>query len=266
MEAPQCEQRITKVSLAEVLRCFEQPISEEQAWAICFQCCCKMEQLSQGLSPSLHSVFIKGAGSIFLHADGSASFKVYRKSDVGSSIQQSEDKLLEYLGVVIYEALDWGIDDKFERELSDPLEKLLCLMLKLDEKAMKPAVTLQDVIKACEEHLSRPSQASSHYEMTCKHLFAEYMELQNLVTIIQTSRAVHLGSPLTFYSLCLHTLTYCTRNGASIICELQSGVKLRKSTERLQRCMPPKECIRSPYELLLDDIQHKRYTLRKVSD
>lgn len=49
--------------------------------------------------------------------------------------------------MVIYEALDWGIDDKLERELSDPLEKLLCLMLKLDEKAMKPAVTLQDVIK-----------------------------------------------------------------------------------------------------------------------
>ncbi|NXF94496.1 SPIR2 protein, partial [Eubucco bourcierii] len=265
MEAPRCEQRITKVSLAEVLRCFEQPISEEQAWAICFQCCCKMEQLSQGLSPSLHSVFIKGTGSIFLHADGSASFKVYRKSDVGSSIQQSEDKLLEYLGVVIYEALDWGIDDKLERELSDPLEKLLCLMLKLDEKAMTPAVTLQDVIKACEEHLSRPSQASSHYEMTCRNLFAEYMELQNLVTIIQTSRAFHvlpvLGAPE------LHTLTGFSNvlPQTSIICELQSGVKLRKSSERPRRCTPPRESIRSPYELLLDDIQHKRYTLRKVS-
>ncbi|NXX47245.1 SPIR2 protein, partial [Tricholaema leucomelas] len=261
MEAPQCEQRITKVSLAEVLRCFQQPISEEQAWAICFQCCCKMEQLTRGLSPSLHTVFIKGAGSIFLHDDGSASFKVYRKS--GKSV------LLEYLGVVIYEALDWGIDDKLERELSDPLEKLLCLMLKLDEKPMKPAVTLQDVIKVCEEHLSRPSEASSHYEMTCRNLFTDYIELQNLVTIIQTSREVHLRSPLSFYSQCLHTLTYCTRNGIpsqSIICELQNGVKLRKSTERPRRCPPPKECIPSPYELLLDDIQHKRYTLRKVSD
>jgi len=56
-------------------------------------------------------------------------------------------QLLEYLGVVIYEALDWGIDSQVERELSDPLEKLLCHMLKLDDEAMKPAVTLQDVIK-----------------------------------------------------------------------------------------------------------------------
>lgn len=49
--------------------------------------------------------------------------------------------------MVIYEALDWGISDQVERELSDPLEKLLYLMLKLDDGAMKPAVTLQDVIK-----------------------------------------------------------------------------------------------------------------------
>lgn len=56
-------------------------------------------------------------------------------------------QLLEYLGVVIYEALDWGLDSQAERELSDPLEKVLCLMLQLDDEAMKPAVTLQDVIK-----------------------------------------------------------------------------------------------------------------------
>ncbi|XP_064266186.1 protein spire homolog 1-like isoform X10 [Passer domesticus] len=184
MEPSGCEQKIAKVSLAELLRCFEHPLSEEQAWAICFQCCRKIEQLAH--SPPLCSVFIKDSESIFIHADGTASFKLY-KSDVGS-IQQSEGKLLEYLGGVIYEGLDWGINSQMERELSDPLEKLLRLMLKLDDKATKPPVTMQDVIKACEEHLSRPSEATSHYEMTCKNLFAEYMELQKLMTIIQTSK------------------------------------------------------------------------------
>ncbi|NXS75431.1 SPIR1 protein, partial [Pandion haliaetus] len=276
MEPPWCEQRITKVSLAEILRCFEHPISEEQAWAVCFQCCHKMKQSAQGLCPPLHSVFVKGPGSIFIHADGTASFKVYHKSgksiDVGS-VQQSEDKLLEYLGMVIYEALDWGIDSQVERELSDPLEKLLCLMLKLDDEAMKPAVTLQDVIKACEEHLSRPSEATSHYEKTCRSLFTEYMELQKLVTIIQTSKEVHLDHPLaatpsTFTHSPTVDLALSGFSKASlwpsVICELQNGVRLRKATERPQCHAPPKECILSPYELLLDDIQHKRYTLRKV--
>ncbi|XP_010115224.1 PREDICTED: protein spire homolog 1-like, partial [Chlamydotis macqueenii] len=265
MEFPQCEQRMTKVSLAEILRCFEHPISEEQAWAICFQCCCKMEQVAEGLYPPLHSVFIKGPGSIFIHADGTASFKVYHKSDVGS-IQQSEDKLLEYLGVVIYEALDWGIDSQAERELSDPLEKLLCHMLKLDDETVKPAVTLQDVIKACKEHLSRPSEATSHYEMTCRSLFAEYMELQKLVTIIQTSK--ESLRKMDVEKLVENPLQKKEKHWASlwpnIIRELQNGVRLHKATERPQCHTPPKQSIYSPYELLLDDIQHKRYTLRKV--
>ncbi|XP_027509440.1 protein spire homolog 1-like isoform X2 [Corapipo altera] len=223
MESLKCEQRITKVSLAELLRCFEHPISEEQAWAICFQCCCKMEQLAQELCPSLHSVFIKGCGSVLIHADGTASFKVYHKSDIGS-IQHSEDKLLEYLGVVIYEALDWGIDSQLERQLSGPLEKLLCLMLKLDDEPMKPELTLQDVIKRLRK-----------------------MDVEDLVE-----------NPIQKKKNCGASLW------PSVISELQAGVRLHKASERPQRCVPPKERIRSPFELLLDDIQHKRYTLRKV--
>uniref|UniRef100_A0A8C3P2V3 KIND domain-containing protein n=1 Tax=Cyanoderma ruficeps TaxID=181631 RepID=A0A8C3P2V3_9PASS len=266
MEPLGCERRITKVSLADLLRCFEHPISEEQAWALCFQCCRKIEQLAQGLCPPLHSVFIKSTGSIFIHADGTASFKVYHKSDVGS-IQQSEDKLLECLGVVIYEALDWGIDSQVERELSDPLEKLLCLMLKLDDETTKPPVTLQDVIKACEEHLSRPSEATSHYEMTCRSLFTEYMELQKLVTIIQTSK--ERLRKMDVEDWVENPIQKKKPHGMSpwpdVICELQAGVRLRKAAERPRRRVSLKEQIRSPYEILLDDIQHKRYTLRKVT-
>ncbi|KAM9300453.1 protein spire homolog 1-like [Morus bassanus] len=190
---------------------------------------------------------------------------LFSLSDVGS-IQQSEDKLLEYLGVVVYEALDWGIDSQVERELSDPLEKMLCLMLKLDDEATKPAVTLQDVIKACEEHLSRPSEATSHYEMTCRSLFTEYVELQKLVTIIQTSK--ESLRKMDVEDLVENPLQKKEKHWASLwptlIRELQNGVRLRKTAERPRRHTPPKECIRSPYELLFDDIQHKRYTLRKV--
>ncbi|KAM6310129.1 LOW QUALITY PROTEIN: protein spire homolog 1-like [Aegotheles albertisi] len=265
MASPGCEEGITKVSLAEILKCFEHPISEEQAWALCFQCCCKIEQLAQGLCLPLHSVFIRGLGSIFIHSDGTASFEVYHESDA-DSIQQSEDKLLECLGMVIFEALDWGIDSQAERELSDPLEKLLCLMLKLDDEATKPAATLQDVIKVCEDHLSRPSEATSHYEMTCKSLFTEYMELQKLITIIQTSK--ERLRKMDAEDLVKNPHWQKEKPPAfpwpSIMHELQSGVKLRKATERPQPHTNPKGYIHSPYELLLDDIRHRRYTLRKV--
>ncbi|XP_010287895.1 PREDICTED: protein spire homolog 1-like [Phaethon lepturus] len=265
MESPQCEQRITKVSLAEVLRCFGHPITEEQAWAICFQCCRKMEQLAQGMYPPLHSVFLKGPGSIFIHADGTASFKVYHKSDVGS-IQQSEDKLLEYLGVVIYEALDWGIDSQVERELSDPLEKLLCLMLKLDDEAMKPAVTLQDVIKSLrkmhvEDLVENPlKKKEKHWAETANRLL---QKLKYEIAFPLSSSFV--CGPFNPWFLKVQRILTASL-WPNIICELQNGVRLRKATERPQRHTPPKECIRSPYELLLDDIQNKRYTLRKVGE
>lgn len=51
-----------------------------------------------------------------------------------------------------------------------------------------------------------------------------------------------------------------------VIHELQTGVRLRKAAERPRRRVSLREQIRSPYEILLDDIQHRRYTLRKVSD
>ncbi|XP_025968202.2 protein spire homolog 1-like [Dromaius novaehollandiae] len=224
-----------------------------------------MKQLAQGLHPLLHAVVIKGPGSIFIHADGAASFKVYQKSDVGNT-QQLEDKLLEYLGVVIYEALDWGIDSQLERELSEPLEKLLSLMLKLDNEAMKLAVTLQDVIKVCEEHLSRPSEAASHYKVTCRSLFTEYMELQKLLSIIQTSKESlrKMNMEHLLENPFQNKEKYLATVWPDVIRELQNGVRLRKATERPQHRAAPKEYIRSPYELLVDDIQHKRYTLRKV--
>ncbi|XP_051635336.1 protein spire homolog 1-like [Manacus candei] len=156
-------------------------------------------------------------------ARGLAVVRCVPKCHIGS-IQHSEDKLLECLGVVIYEALDWGIDSQLERQLSGPLEKLLRLMLKLDDEPMKPEVTLQDVIKRLRK-----------------------MDVEDLVeNPIQKKR--NCGASL----------------WPSVISELQAGVRLRKASERPQRCVPPKERIRSPFELLLDDIQHKRYTLRKV--
>ncbi len=49
---------IRELSLEEVLQSYEQPINEEQAWAVCFQCC---------REPGL---LIRGPSSIILHRDG----------------------------------------------------------------------------------------------------------------------------------------------------------------------------------------------------
>lgn len=76
---------ITKVSLAQFLRFYKQPISEEQAWAICFHSCCKMNQiLAQGLD-SIVQMKIPDIDELYIHSDGSISFTI--KHNYGKKLQ-----------------------------------------------------------------------------------------------------------------------------------------------------------------------------------
>nr|XP_020640582.1 protein spire homolog 1-like isoform X2 [Pogona vitticeps] len=191
-----CTKDLTKVSLAEFLRYYEQAISEEQAWAICFQSCCKMNQmLAQGLD-SLLQMVVLDIDNLYIHSDGSVSFSVPHNSDdhiCQQSRESLEDKLAEELGMLIYKALDWGIESHLERDLSESLEKLIRFLVKIDTETTKTAVTFQDVIKLCEDHFLKPSEAASHYTMICKLLFAEYSELQKLMVTIQSCKK-YLGT------------------------------------------------------------------------
>ena len=56
-------------------------------------------------------------------------------------------QLAEELGMLIYKALDWGIESHLERDLSESLEKLIRFLVKIDTETTKTAVTFQDVIK-----------------------------------------------------------------------------------------------------------------------
>ncbi|XP_075762834.1 protein spire homolog 1-like isoform X2 [Pelodiscus sinensis] len=169
--------------------------------------------------------------------------------------------------MVIYKALDWGIDSHMERELSEPMEKLISLLLKLDTEATKSAITCQDVLKICEEHLPRPSEAASYYRTVCRILFAEYIDLQKLMLTIQSSKEslkrMDVEDLLDNASLRKKD-NYWASLWHDVVGELRNGVRLRKTVDRPRRSVPPKEYTRSPYELLAEDIRHKRYTLRKV--
>nr|XP_048695837.1 protein spire homolog 1-like [Caretta caretta] len=223
--------------------------------------------MKQKLAQGPYPVVIKGLGSILIHSDGAVSFMVHPKPDVNET-QQLEEQLTECLGMVIYKALDWGIDNHLERELSESLEKLISLLLKLDTEATKPAITFQDVLKICEEHLPRPSEAASYYRTVCRALFAEYIDLQKLMLTLQSSkeslRRMDMEDLLENDTQKEKENYWQASLWHGVLGELQNGVRLRKAMERPRRSVPPKEYTRSPYELLTEDIRCKRYTLRKV--
>lgn len=63
---------VRELSLEEVLKSYEQPINEEQAWAVCYQCCSGL-RVPRPLPGRVRRV--KDASSILLHRDGTVSLK-----------------------------------------------------------------------------------------------------------------------------------------------------------------------------------------------
>lgn len=76
-----------ELSLEEVLKSYEQPINEEQAWAVCYQCCSGLtvpRPPAAGVSP------VKGPSSILLHRDGTVSLRTQHSSGRAHCLLESQ--------------------------------------------------------------------------------------------------------------------------------------------------------------------------------
>ncbi|XP_068118267.1 protein spire homolog 1-like [Hyperolius riggenbachi] len=255
-----------KAKLKDLLKSSGQPISEEQAWALCYQCSCNFLKttLEFGTLPVL-----KGLCSIYIHQDGAVSFS----STAGTLKQnQSEEKVIEQLGIVVYSALDWGLKNDVERVLSDSLDYLLFRMLGLNPQNSSPIGNLQrfnlnDIIKECMARLLLPNEASAHYTAVCSRQYAVHMEICKLLRTIENSKQnlMKLDSTADKRQDCLAAgqnwgaLWNCVMN------ELRAGIRLCCAKDRCYNAQPV-EYVLTPYEMLMEDIRGKRYTLRKVED
>lgn len=129
-------------------------------------------------------------------------------------------QLVQSLGVAIYRALDWGLDDSEERELSPQLEHLIECMAGGDqgregdgtagnsttdegysgqeeeeeeeeqEGVVKPVCTFRQVMALCASRLANPSLAPEHYQAVCRALFVETLELQTFLIKIRDAKEV----------------------------------------------------------------------------
>ncbi|XP_033856586.2 protein spire homolog 1 isoform X2 [Acipenser ruthenus] len=284
------------LSLEEILKLYNQPINEEQAWAVCYQCC---ESLLQG-SRRRHS---RGAGGYARRIAGAADVRVRRDGTVlVQDGQYSSDKsrlsmftateVIESLGIVIYKALDYGLKETEERELSPPLEHLIDRMTNVvendgdvsrdegfeateeeDEEDKEPQEVFnsrgfRNVLKLCAAHLPSPSDAPDHYQAVCRALYAETRDLGTFLEKIKSTKenlrkmeGVTTEEP----NRDLDELKNSdwARFWMQVMRDLRDGVKLKNVQERQYNPLPI-EFQLTPYEMLMDDIRSKRYTLRKV--
>lgn len=143
-------------------------------------------------------------------------------------------QLVQSLGVAIYRALDWGLDDSEERELSPQLERLIERMAGGEqggeegspaggssatdegyggqdeedeeedeerERAAKPVRTFCQVMALCASRLADPGLAPEHYQAVCRALFLETLELQTFLIKIRDAKEVASAIKLCYFPL-----------------------------------------------------------------
>nr|XP_055180031.1 protein spire homolog 1 isoform X2 [Nyctereutes procyonoides] len=284
------------LSLEEILRLYNQPINEEQAWAVCYQCCASLRAADAGRRQprgrlrSAAQIRVWRDGAVTL-ASGGAGEPPPSAGKLGYS-HCTETEVIESLGIVIYKALDYGLKENEERELSPPLEQLIDHMANTveadgsndegygaadegledeeDEKRKVSAIqSYRDVMKLCAAHLPTESEAPNHYQAVCRALFAETMELHTFLTKIKSAKEnlkkIQEMEKTDESNTDLEELKNAdwARFWVQVMRDLRNGVKLKKVQERQYNPLPIEYQL-TPYEMLMDDIRSKRYTLRKV--
>ncbi|XP_078400572.1 protein spire homolog 2 isoform X1 [Cetorhinus maximus] len=285
------------LSLDEVLRAYEQPINEEQAWAVCYQCCRSLhrdwprEQVRIGR--------VRELAAILLHRDGTVSLcgEEKRPSLTDSKAKMSprlctEGQVVQSLGFAIYRALDWGLDENEERELSQQLEQLIDQMANNDSEgsngtadegysgqddeeegdgAPRSVKTFEHVMKACAAHLLNRNEADAHFQAVCRALFVETLELKTFLMKIkdakQMLKKMQVGEPqaqqIPLVELDNLNHTDWARLWVQLMRDLRHGVKLKKVQEKQYNPLPT-EFHLTPFEMLMQDIRARKYKLRKV--
>ncbi|XP_077052345.1 protein spire homolog 1 isoform X7 [Siphateles boraxobius] len=286
-----CTDGEDELCLEEILTLYSQPINEEQAWAVCYQCCRwltqKQRRKEKGVSPPGR---IAGPGDVRIRKDGTV--KLYQQSSPDKHIEppSSSIEIIESLGIMIYKALDYGLKEHEERELSPPLEQLIDLMTNMadtetdcpdegyeateeeDEGEEEPAEVsnirgYRDIISLCTSHLPSPTDAPNHYQAVCRALYAETKELRTFLEKIKCAkenlRKMEGETQEPVKDLNELQNADWARFWVQVMRDLRHGVKLKKVQERLYNPLPFEYQL-TPYEMLMDDIRSQRYKLRKV--
>uniref|UniRef100_A0A8C5D9H0 KIND domain-containing protein n=1 Tax=Gouania willdenowi TaxID=441366 RepID=A0A8C5D9H0_GOUWI len=278
------------LSLEDILRLYNQPINEEQAWAVCYQCCRTLVKKRRGRSGS--DAGSGASSSAALHRiAGPGDVRIQRDGSVRVEHQGSPIAVIESLGIMIYKALDYGLKENEERELSPPLEQLIDLMTNMGEaekdacpdegyEATEEEDEAEDdpdnisgghgysgIFRLCTSHLPCVSDAPSHYQAVCRALFTETRELRTFLEKIKSAkenlRKMEASSEEAGRDLDELQNADWARFWVQVMRDLRDGVKLKKVQERQYNPLPI-EFQLTPYEMLMDDIRSKRYKLRKV--
>eukprot|EP00095_Tigriopus_kingsejongensis_P011473 maker-scaffold626_size122949-snap-gene-0.27 protein:Tk11473 transcript:maker-scaffold626_size122949-snap-gene-0.27-mRNA-1 annotation:"spire " len=264
------------LSLETILRSFSAPITEEQAWAIAHQA---LKCLQNCLNSCHRLVLASEPSQLLIHSVGFVHHLTFQPAPHPSARQRvsltAENKGVSDLALVVYAALDYGLDHNEQRSLSADMEGFLEHMTGTDERQSDDEGIEQDqddvdgdnerhrvklsgicsvMLEECCNHLSSPNEAEKHFRNVCGALVSESLELSTFMSKVSEfddERASELKEL---------DMQDWARLWVQCIRDLRHGVKLKETSFT----KTPVEYELSPYEILMDDIRSRRYTLNKI--
>ena len=224
-----------------------------------------------------------------------------RRGRLRSAIS-SENKAIAEFGIVIYKALDSGLHDDQERKLSPQLEQMIESMtsttgddegiesdqydteleeppsldqnqryqLRVDlnndsesyqsterDEGFCSSGTCTRLLQVCARQLSTKTEAESHFRAVCRALVSEALELSSFIQRV-SKYETEVGEEL----IQEMALQDWARNFRQVLQDLRSA---RCKLKSVNHTKTPIEYELTPYEMLMENIRSRRYTLNKVA-
>jgi len=259
--------------LADILKSFSNPITEQHAWAIIHQAMkCLCEVCGDETSPKPYGPRTYGPKtpeSILINKNGDVHSNTFTKSGDGRDAGGPNFCIAD-LGVAIYEALEYGeVEDGEERELSTELENLLDFMVAADNQNSDDDEGIEtteddldldsakEVVSLCRHHLAVEREADEHYRGVCRALVNEAMELNSFMYRVSSVSKAERDLQEELQGIALGE--WCSL-WSSVMNQLRTGIKLKK----VEYTRTPNEFAMTPYEMLMGDIKSKKYHLNHV--
>jgi len=231
------------LELDSILRAFHCGIKEEQSWALIHQ---SVACLKEDLIRNNDHLFIK-SNHLYIKNNGTIHHKSWLKTS--STVHPASiQSVVSSLGTTIYKALDYGTEEDEEIVISSSLKKTFEQMIdydtgdddSLDEIEVDfDSHILEYLLNKCRDRMIDDTDIEEHYRHVCRALVAEAIDSEE-VDKIHVEVWAHLWR------------------------QLRVGVSLNHINR--QECLhrQQKEYELTPFEMLLDDIKFKRYSLKKV--
>lgn len=240
--------------LKEILEAFNAPIKFDQAWALVFVYLSKVQDDNRW-------DIIDSLQQIFIHQEG---VSVQNISDQTGS----EVEFLESFGRTIYAALDYGYEEDEEPDLPAGLENLIAYMTGTidsdpdDDGYSEKIISIRTVLKMCQKHVGTGYR--EHYHRVVRAFYSEAQELTEFLSKISCANDTlrSMQSNVEDEEIDELSRNQWSQVWLSVMKSLRAGVTLRRVEHHELKV--PVQFEYSPYEMLLDDIRKKSYSLKKV--